>query len=225
MSWWERRANTIVGDGPLDIAEDFLQQIAIEYKDELGRKPHLSEVLSCLQAILETRSDEFCDDCDELVVSDITARAKKRPKKQLMAPGDIFTFKHNGKFYYGRVTPQLDYYEFYKRAADQPLSIRDIISTKTIEFPFMVSNEAILNWEWRIVGKSQDAFPDFQPRLFLIGQMVADTFNRDPNGFIDISANLRKASASELQSLPKFNVCPAKLLPVRLEKILNPDYA
>jgi len=220
MSWWEHSNGSSIGDGSLDITEDFLRSIAREYEEELGRKPHLDEVLACLQVVLEKRADEFADDCDERVITGLSFKSKKRARKQVVKPGDVFTFQYEGSYYYGRVTPQSHYFQFYCVSSVTPLTLSEISEAEILQFPFMVSTDGLDDWTWRIIGSQPFADGEFVPKLFLLGDMIGATATHAIDGFIDVTAALRKATSVELRTIPPFTVVPSALLPKKLREAL-----
>src|SRR5262245_32875389 len=110
MGWWKLDDGRVVGDGPLDLAEEFLSDVSREYLNDQRRKPTLEEILASLAAVLRNRADEFTEDSADVVIEDLLAKTRKRPKKQQIQVGDVFAVPlGDGSLGFGRVTPQVSF--------------------------------------------------------------------------------------------------------------------
>lgn len=217
MGWWKAEREIELGDGPLDLADEFLGRLAQEYVDDLGRKPRLAEVLRTLEAILERRADEFVQDGEEFLVSEISAKMKRRPKKQPLRVGDIFAVPlSGGMFAFGHLTPQRSFGEFFRLKSKKAPSAESLRSVERIRLPFLIDLEPLEAWRWKVVGHLPYDRAAFVPQHFLVGGQ-ATCGDEEQKGFVDVSSRLRPATAADSQHLPKMSIANEAYLVADLE--------
>ena len=64
-----------------DAARDFLSITAEDYNALIGRKPTIDEVLHCLKLAMKNEVEEFLEDGERYIVTDITAKRRRRSKR------------------------------------------------------------------------------------------------------------------------------------------------
>jgi hypothetical protein len=207
MAFWKTKNGLILGDDPLDVAEEFLDTMAKQYVVSIGRKPRLKEVLSTLASVLERRAEEFVDDGDAIVVSDITAKTKKRPRNQTYRPGDVIAIPLAKHFAFARVAPQHDYLEFYNLKSKAVLPTTKLRGKEVIRVPYLPIDDAIKDWQWKVVGHIPYENGEFKYFHYLVGGRITcnETF-RDKTGFVEVELRKRDATPEELTSVPQMQL-------------------
>ena len=222
MGWWETEDNMLIGDGPLDIAEEFFKLIAKEYTDDLNRQPSLVELLKTLGLVLEKSADEFTHDCDNIIVTKLTAKTRKRPKKQKVKPGDIFEVPlGDGEFAFGRVTPQSGICDFYDVKSRCRLSFRELRECGVVKIPVWIDADCLENNRWKVFGNIPYEKDGYQVQHLLIGNQITCSEQIDDDGFIHPDAKLRRATEKELKTTPKNGMCSFQYFEDELRKRLS----
>ncbi|MHB0998332.1 MAG: hypothetical protein ACYC27_03720 [Armatimonadota bacterium] len=104
MGWWEHEESVLVGDGPLDILDKALQQIADDYKEDAERNPTVKELAKTLEIAIKARQDILFGELKSMEVSDVTIKMKKIPKKQSYQIGDYIAVPlRSGGYGYARI--------------------------------------------------------------------------------------------------------------------------
>lgn len=216
MGWWKTDAGYIIGDGVLDLTEDFLREFSQEYNRELERQPTLEELLYCLKQVLRHSAEGQFADMTTVEVEEIVAKKKKRPRKQLLKPGGVFSIPlANGMLAFGRLTPQAGVMEFFDLTSKKVVPVSALSSSGRFTFPFLISTEALEQWDWRVFDELPYRDGEFKIHLFRVaGQVACGTGMR--KGFLDSSTSLRPATAEELAEVPEFGIVTTELLRKRL---------
>jgi len=221
MGWWETEDGVLVGDGPLDECEELLERVSSEYSDEYGRKPTLRELLTCFALVLRHQADNFVADADEILITDVVARTKKRPRKPRLRPGDVFSVPlGTGEFAFGRLTPQDGVVDFFTIKSRVRLGTSKLKAVKTLRFPGAIALSPLLERRWKIVGHLPYADNEFQVQRFKMAGLVA-CGDGLLDGFIDVSSRLEPATAAELASLPEFALWGEELVEEWLKERLR----
>lgn len=221
MGWWKIEKEIELGDGVLDIAEDFLEKIVQEYLTDLGRKPKLVEVLRTIELILKHRTDEFINEGEYFFVDSISGKMKRRPKKQTFRTGDVMAIPLKlDVFVYAILTPQHSLIEFYRFKSRKIVITECLGNVERIRLPYLVDLEPLKNWKWKIIGQLPYDRMKFVPQQFLIGGQVT-CGNDEINGFIDVSSKLCAATDSELNTLAKMSIVNEPYLVSDIEKRLK----
>jgi hypothetical protein len=206
MGWWKVDGQSELGDGALDLADNFLARITHEYVSDLGRKPTLAEVLRTLEATLERRADEFVEDGEQFVVTGLFAKTKRRPKKQQLRVGDIFAVPlPGGVLAFGHLTPQRSFVEFFYVKGKTAPRTESLRSIDRIRLPFLVDLEPLETWRWKLVGYMPYDRASFVPQHFLIGGQTT-CGEEEKNGFLDVSSRLCPATAPDSKDLPRMSI-------------------
>lgn len=104
MGWWEQEEGVLVGDGPLDILDKALQQIADEYKEDAERNPTTKELTTTPKIAIKARQDILFGELNGMEVSDVVIKMKKIPKKQSYQIGDYIAVPlRSGGYGYARI--------------------------------------------------------------------------------------------------------------------------
>lgn len=221
MGWWRIEKEIELGDGGLDIAEDFLEKIAQEYLDDLGRKPKLIEVLRTIELILKHRTDEFIDEGEFFYVNSISGKMKRRPKKQKFHIGDVIAIPlKSDVFVYAIMTPQHSLIELFRFKSKKIVIVECLGDVERVQLPYLVDLEPLKNWKWKNIGQLPYDHKKFIPQQFLLGGQVT-CGNGEINGFIDVSSKLCTASDSDLNALTKMSMVNEEYLINDIEKRLK----
>lgn len=221
MGWWEIEKDIKLGDGVLDITEEFLEKITQEYLDDLGRKPKLIEVLRTIELILKHRTDEFIDGEEGFYVGLISGKMKRRPKKQKFHIGDVIAIPlKSNVFAYAILTPQNSLIEFFQFKSKKIVIAECLEDVVRVQLPYLVDLEPLKIWKWKIIGQLPYDQKKFIPQQFLIGGQVT-CGNDEVNGFIDVSSKLCTASDSDLNTLTKMSMVNEEYLINDIEKRLK----
>jgi hypothetical protein len=78
-----------LNDACFSIASEFLAEISDEFKEEVGRRPTLSELSEILFWGIKSVNAEILDDVDVAKIERIEIRTRKRPPTNRMLPGDL----------------------------------------------------------------------------------------------------------------------------------------
>lgn len=204
MGWWQD-GDKVLGDGPLDSAEEFLRAVAAEYVEDQGRRPTLDELLTIISRVLGRGTAEFVDDGENIQVIGVMAETKRQSGKRSIAAGDVFAVPlGDGRIAFGRLTPQLSFVEFFDAVAEEGDQSEKWRSAPLVRFPFLIDVKPIEKGRWKIVGRVPYEGDPFVLQQFIVGGQV--TRGEEPvDGFIDVSAQLRPWSASD-KDLPKMSM-------------------
>jgi hypothetical protein len=217
MGWWKDPNGFVIGDVPLDLAEEFFVRVTREYVSAHGRKPTLPEILGTLGAILRHRADEFVDVPETVSIDAILAKTKRRPSKQPIHPGDVFTIPlANGALSFGRVTPQVSYFEFFEVIANQTVAVGSLRDVPRFTFPALVMLDPLLEWRWRVIGHIPFDDGEFTTQPFRIGGQI-ECGKKVVKGFVDPSSELRLATPDEMRGVPPHDLWTAKKVERELE--------
>lgn len=221
MGWWEIEDGLVVGDGPLDECEQVLERVSEEYREGQGRKPSLRELLACFALVLRSRAEDFVGDTDEIIITDVVARTKKRPKKPCLRPGDIFSVPlGSGEYAFGRLTPQDGLVDFFEIKTSVSLRTSRLKNIKTFRLPGLVMLDPLLDARWKILDRLPYSKEEFRIQPFKVGGKIA-CGQEVVNGFIDPSSNLRAAAPEELTNLPELSLWTPELVEEKLRERLG----
>jgi hypothetical protein len=217
MGWWQSNGCEL-GDGSLDITNDFLEKFSSEYISELGRKPTLEELLNSLASILGPFSSEFISQPDQSIIS-ISAKVAKSRKRVKLQPGNIFSVPLSKKLKaYGRLTPQLGYAEFFSVFQSRRPSLSALLGSHIIRPPWAIVTDKIKTLKWPIVGHVP--FVAYVPMPFLVGHLVACAVG-PLNEFTDLTSELRNPLAEEPSHLQAFSIANEEYIIQYLDRIAN----
>jgi hypothetical protein len=161
MGWWVMESNTefelVLGDDPLEIADEMLTRMSQVYQEDLQRKPRLEEVLKALEFSIAVVADRYLLDFEERELVEIRARTRKRRKRQAYAVGDYFAVPLGPKQYgFGRIIDDHPKYGIL-------IVLFDVVSTRKLRqeelknkpglFPpiYAGMDEAWTEWRWKVI--------------------------------------------------------------------------
>lgn len=220
MAWWESEGR-LVGDEPLDLAQEFLERLSKVYLDEQDRRPRLAEILACIELSLRHRADELAEGCDELVVAEVVAKTRKKPKNQEVRAGDVFEIPlGNGYRAFGRISPQIGVFEFFDVKSRQRPPISELARRPSFRFPATVMLGPLKEWRWRVIGHLPYEGDKFSPQLFRIAGQVAHGQEMRA-GFVDPTSELRRATPEEMKTVPENSLWNAEMLERELRRRLG----
>lgn len=169
MGWWSSPENpdVVVGDAVLDSVRHFLRDFSREFQEDLSRKPTLQELEYTLNLAFKVNVDsDILADFDELEVKQVILKTAKRPKKQKVQPGDIFSYKMNdGRFGFGRIVTLTSigaFAEIFDHFAPQPVCDFSKLG-KWLVPPVPIESYSLLEMrsigDWRIIGHTVNFVP------------------------------------------------------------------
>ena len=220
MGWWKVDYGIELGDGPLDLAGEFLSRFAQEYVDDLGRKPKLAEIVRTIEEALQSEAEDLFEEGDRASVS-LSMKTKPRPTKQPIRVGDIFSVPLSGdRFGFGYLTPQRYLVEFFRVKSAKVPGMENFRQAERIRPRFLVDLTPLEKWKWKVVRHLPLQSEDFIPERFIVGAQVTCGHD-DNNGFFEVSSKLRPATEDEQQSFPKLSLVNEPFLVQYLEKLLK----
>lgn len=211
MGWWTATENPeiTVGDAVLDSVRHFLRDFSQEYREDLSRKPTLQELEYALNLAFRVNVDnDVLAGFEELEVKQVVLKTAKRPKRQKVAPGDIFAYKlDDGRFGFGRIIAPTSigaFAEIFDHFAEQPICDMNKLD-KWLVPPIPIESYALLETrsmgDWRIIGHTPDFVPgpQFKSLRYVYGaaphaQTVTDIFRND-----------QPISAADAEGLPRYS--------------------
>lgn len=180
MGWWNAPGNDdiVVGDEVFDKTYHYLEALAGLYEEALGRKMTVDELATVLTIALQNHGgpDTF-EGVEELEVSGVTIKTKKRPKRQRIQVGDVFVIPlEPGKWGFGRIVNlgrNWDLVEVFSYVDQEPRYRPAAVSAGRLFQPILMDMDgAFIQGEgrWRIVH-SQPGFklPDLDKLEFATG--------------------------------------------------------
>jgi hypothetical protein len=107
MGWWSPKGNDniIVGDEVFDKTYHYLEELAALYRESHGRSMTVDELATILSGALQNHGGpETFEGVDELEVSSVTIKTKKRAKRPRLQVGDVFVIPlEPGRWGFGRI--------------------------------------------------------------------------------------------------------------------------
>lgn len=207
MGFWKTSDGLMLGDDPLDVAEEFLSVVAKQYTDAIGRKPSLKEVLNTLTSVIEHRADEFVDKGNTIIVSDIIAKTKKRPRKQAFQAGDVVAIPLGKYFAFARVAPQPDYLEFYNLKSKRVLPATKLRGKQVIRVPYLPIDDAIKDGRWKVIGRIPYQDGEYKYFHYLVGgRITCNETLRDKSGWVSVELRERDPTLEELNAVPEMQL-------------------
>jgi hypothetical protein len=155
------------------LAETFLL-LAAHFERWEGRKPTVAEVEKWIASALADREELIFSDATGVSVSECKLKTKKRPKKSMWKPGDVYAIPLPDKkgFGYAMVvkgdgpTDEL-YLEYYRLFTKKPLEIAEFKKRdKKVFFTACTEPAALAGERWKKIGRvpfdeSSYQLPDF----------------------------------------------------------------
>jgi hypothetical protein len=220
MGWWKVDDGIELGDGPLDLAEEFLSRFAQEYLDDLSRKPKLAEIVRTIEEALQIEAEELIEEGGRAIVS-LSVKTKPRPKKQPIRVGDIFSVPISDDcFGFGYLTPQRSLVELFRLKSAKVPGIEHFREAERIRPRFLVDLTPLEKWKWKVVRNLPLQSEDFVPAQFIVGAQITCGHDYN-NGFIEVSSKLRPATNDEQQRFLKLSLVNEPFLVQYLDKLLK----
>ena len=230
MGWWQMESHTtselVLGDEPLDIAHDMLAKISQAYQEDVGRKPHLEEVLKTLEISLVIMADRYFLGAEEKELVEIRARTRKRKKKQHFAIGDYFAVPLGPERYgFGRIIDDhpengilIVLLDVLSDRILQPQELRDKLQL----FPpiFGGMEEAWTEWRWKVIKGSPIQPGEYPPQKFKIRPGLPGEVWRIWDG-----ERYYRATEEEVMGLEKLALYPPESVEKRMRKALGIETA
>jgi len=167
MGWWSPagRDGVAVGDEVFDRTYRYLEEVTALYREGVGRAPTVEELATVLTVALQNHGgSETFEGVDELEVSSVAIKTKKRPKRPRLQVGDVFTIPlEAGKWGFGRIVNlerEWDLVEIFAHVSPKPRYTPAAIASGRLLPPIPVDvNEAFIEGDgrWRVVH-SQPGF-------------------------------------------------------------------
>ena len=205
MGWFhagESGEELIIGDGTLDAVDDMIHTVCKEYQEDLNRKPSLNEMIKSIEITLIASADRFFSGCEELEITEIKAKTKRRKKKQSYQDGDFFAIPlSNKKFAFGRV---LD-------APNFTFGFLDLISTRIVPPPklqgysyrciIICAEDGISSWRWKVIGNIPLGPKEYTGTEFWVKDQLDES-----KAQIYFRGKYRKATRKEANNLVIFKI-------------------
>lgn len=221
MAWWKSDDNRLIGDDPLDELEEFLSRFSDLYLEDQGRKPTLDELLTCLRLVLGNSLEDFFSSPSGVIITELTAKTKSRPKRPKLRPGAVFCVPiGSGLLAFGRLTPQSGVAEFYRVKSHNKLSVRVLERFPVFRLKSMIPDKAFRDGHWLIYD-----FVDYQIDSFIfgsyrLGNQIA-CGRKVINGFVDTSSEKRPATESEMETVPALAIYNQAMAEDKLRQALS----
>lgn len=158
MGWWGEEKDgveLIIGDGPLDTANEMLRKIVREYKRDVERKPTPEELAEVLKAAIASAHKILFDGLDEMEVTDLKLKLRKAPKKQKFQVGDCCVVAlPSGGYGYVRIKDIVGQVgllvELLDAYSEEPLRYMDLQSARVMS-DMLTDWESIADRDWRVL--------------------------------------------------------------------------
>jgi len=159
MGWWAIPGNETVevGDDVFSATYRYLEEITEMYQEGLGRRLTVADLEGLLTIALQVHGGpETFSGVEELEVASVTIKTKKRPKRQRIAVGDVFTFPiAAGKWAFGRIVnlyKSWDLVEIYAHVAPEPRYSPEVTAAGPIAPPILIEPEEVFSKSrWRVI--------------------------------------------------------------------------
>jgi hypothetical protein len=204
MGWWTTEDGKLIGDGPLDIAEELLVKLAKEYKADHGRLPTLDELLECLKLALGAEIDSLVSDHTRVLITALSAKTRKRASAR--KPGDVFAIPLGPKDYaIGILTPQGGIADFFRLRRKRPRWDPQLRTGDTVRLRSTLPDGPFETGKWPVIGHEAYPLDGFQLTPFRGGNWIFCGTELHC-GFIEISSSKRPATPEEMERVPSLSI-------------------
>jgi hypothetical protein len=227
MGWWTADVNSeaYIGDEPLDLVDEMLQALVRVYEANLGRKPKLSEVMRLLELSLGTATEVYLADGNEIAISAIQARTRKRRRRQPFQEGDFFAvpLRSEPKRYgFGRV---IGFHEDFGSL----ILIFNVVSGRVLhpeelsDFPalfppiFCGDAEALAAWRWKVIPGDLVTEGEYPVPRFKLGGLIPGEGWR-----VWEAGQEYMATEDDVKDLEKLSLWSSEAIECRMREVLNP---
>ena len=221
MGWWMTEADLLIGDTPLDEAEELLIKIVDAYLEEQGRKPTIDELLECIRAVLNVAPEAYISAPENVDIVELKAKTKVLPKRRKLVPGAIFSVPLKDGFYaFGRMTPQFLTADIYKVKSKKRLDVRTLIKYPTYRYtPMIAVDDGIRTGGWVIYDKLDYPFEGFEPTVYRMGAKICCDYKVRDDGFIGYTDS-RVAKSEEYEKIPSMAISNLAMSVYEIERDL-----
>jgi hypothetical protein len=204
MGWWTTEDGKLIGDGPLDVAQELLMKLAAQYRADHGRLPTLSELLECLKLALAAEADSLVGDQPKPLITELSARTKKRAPAR--RPGDVFAVPLGPRDYaIGILTPQSGIADFFRVRRKRPRWDPKLKVSETFRLGSTLPVGPFVRGAWPVIAHEDYPLEGFELTLFRGGNRVyCGTEVR--NGFVEIGSADRPGTPEEIERVPPFSI-------------------
>ena len=211
-----------ITDGGLDAAGAFVHKMAQAYRTVHGRYPTIDEVIHCITHVLKNEAEQFIEDGTKYLITDLTIKKRRRPKKQEYRSGDIFAIPlRDGTFAFAHVSPQYLLAEFFIIRSRRLLSISTLKQIDTFRLDTGIDYTPLEQWRWQIIGHLPYQNGEFQMQHYRVGNQITCGTELDRNGFIHPSSAFRRATSVEASQYPQCGLTFEEILLEELEERLE----
>jgi len=224
MGWWSEDTQSeqlLQGDEPYDIAVKAFEEISASYQREWKRKPTLKEVLRTIEVVLKVGAGEYLSGQEDLELVGLTAKTKKRRRRQPYHVGDFFAIPRPGGLYaFGRILSDLGarlmgpLIGIYDTTSHHPLRPEQLRGGRFMFDPFYHGCEACETGRWRILGNLPVRPDEFTYPKFRLGHPAL-------GWQIEEGGKVRDATEEEVQGLDFARVWPAGKVEARIMRRLE----
>lgn len=177
MGWFETDEfpEALIGDEPLDLAGQFLEQLRDAYMDGPGRQPTLAEFEATLAIVLGTVGARWFEELDGKRVVKLAIKTKKAPKRQEYAVGDIFAIPLSaGDYAFGRYIydrpKEGGLIEVYGDLRESPVFDAGVLEYELMGPPLWISPSATLeSGDFPILRHDPEFEPEGLDELEMLG--------------------------------------------------------
>lgn len=197
MGWWTTEDGKLIGDGPLDLAQELLLKLAEEYKADHGRLPTLGELLECLRLALAAQVDLLVSDQPSRLITELSAKTRKRAPA--LRPGDVFAIPLGPDDYaLGILTPQSGIADFFRVRRKRPRWDPRLRAGETFRLPALLPSGPFKSGEWPVIAHEVYPVEGFALTPFRAGNRIyCGTELQD--GFVRISSADRPGTPEEIE--------------------------
>lgn len=165
MSFWESIKNKetiILSDDAIDLLSDTLLEIKKIYEEDLERKPTVVELEALIMEAMQLDSN-IAEQLEEMEISDVKFKLKKRKKVPNIEPGIVFAIplKEIEKYAYGLVVKGEGlkddiYIQYFDIFTNEILDIKNFsnqFEKLSVLYTINSGIYGIVNKEWKIIRK------------------------------------------------------------------------
>ncbi|NVB38828.1 hypothetical protein G6O69_13385 [Pseudenhygromyxa sp. WMMC2535] len=177
MGWFEsaRFPDVVLGDDPLDLTGQFLEDFRDAYLAAEGRQPTVAELEATLVTVIGSFGGRWFEELDGRQLTKLTLRTKKAPKHQPHAIGDVFAIPlEAGDYAFGRYIYEEPgaggLMEVFAQTRDAPLIDEGVLSGARLGHPIWFNSLTTLeNRDFPILRSD----PNFEPEGLDDLEMIA----------------------------------------------------
>ncbi len=219
MGWWTTEDGKLIGDGPLDVAQELLTRLAAEYKDDHGRLPTLDELLECLKLALAAEVDSLVSDRPSVLITALSVKTRKRAPAR--KPGDVFAIPLGANDYaIGMLTPQWGIGDFFPVRQKKPRWNPRLRGGPSFRLRSRLPDDPFDSGEWPVIAHEDYPSDGFKLTPFRAGNRIFCGTGTS-KGFVDISSESRVATPEELETIPSASILSESMVIEMLKEKLR----